>query len=84
MVNRATMFPFGPGVDLRTCSAEDLVVLKLFASPPLDIHDAEAIVARQKNKLDWTYIEEQLRPLAEIKEQPEILRTLDRLRNYPT
>ena len=33
-----------------------------------------------KNQLDWDYIEEQLRPLAEVKNQPEILQTLGRLR----
>jgi hypothetical protein len=37
MVQRATPFSFGPGLDIRTCSAEDLIVLKLFASRPLDI-----------------------------------------------
>jgi hypothetical protein len=41
MVSRATLFPFGPGLDVRTCSAEDLVVLKLFASRPLDLRAAE-------------------------------------------
>ncbi len=34
MVSRATIYSFGPGLDLRTCSAEDLIVLKLFASCP--------------------------------------------------
>ncbi len=42
LVSRATIFDFGPGLDIRTCSAEDLLVLKLFASRPLDISDAEA------------------------------------------
>ena len=40
-VSRATLFWFGSGLDIRTCSAEDLIVLKLFASRPLDIRDAE-------------------------------------------
>jgi hypothetical protein len=37
---------------LRTCSAEDLIVLKLFASRPLDIRDAEGLIIRHKN---WQY-----------------------------
>jgi hypothetical protein len=41
VVSRATPFSYGPALDVRTCSAEDLVVLKLFASRPLDIRDAE-------------------------------------------
>jgi hypothetical protein len=80
LVNRATLFSAAPGVAMRTCSAEDLIVLKLFASRPLDVHDAESVAIRQKDRLDWDYIEEQLRPLAEVKDQPEILRELDRLR----
>jgi hypothetical protein len=46
----------------------------------LDIHDAESVAIRQKTRLDWDYIAEQLRPLAEVKDQPEILQELVRLR----
>jgi hypothetical protein len=80
LVGRATTFSFGPGLDIRTCSAEDLLVLKLFAARPLDIRDAEGVVIRHKDQLDWSYIDEQLRPLVELKEEPEILDTLARLR----
>jgi hypothetical protein len=69
---------FVPGLDIRTCSAEDLIVLKLFASRPLDIRDAEGVGVRQKGRLDWQYIEAELRPLAEIKGDPAILSTLAR------
>jgi Nucleotidyltransferase of unknown function (DUF6036) len=79
VVVRATPFNFGPALDIRTCSAEDLVVLKLFASRPLDIHDAESVAVRQ-TQLDWNYIDEQLQPLAEAKEVPEILDVFARLR----
>jgi Nucleotidyl transferase AbiEii toxin, Type IV TA system len=79
IVGRASVFSFGPGLEIRTCSAEDLLVLKLFASRPLDIRDAEGIAIRNKD-LDWRYIEEQLTPLAEIKEEPQIFQTLERLR----
>jgi len=37
-------------------------------------------VIRQRGKLHWDYVEEQLRPLVELKEEPEILQTLARLR----
>jgi hypothetical protein len=81
VVSRATPFSFGPGLEIRTCSAEDLVVLKLFASRPLDIRDAEGVVIRHKNQLDWTYIEDHLRPLAEVKGEPGALDALARLRS---
>ena len=80
MISRATTFLVGDGFELRTCSAEDLVVLKVFASRPLDLRDAESVIIRHKERLDWHYIEEQLTGLAALKEDPEILRTLNRLR----
>jgi hypothetical protein len=80
VVQRATPFEFAPGLALRTCSAEDLMVMKLFASRAIDIRDAEGIAVRHDKALDWRYIEEQLTPLAEAKEDPEILRQLDRIR----
>jgi hypothetical protein len=80
VVRNASLFKFGSGPSLRTCSAEDLIVLKLFASRPIDIRDAESVVLRNGKHLEWAYIEEQLRPLVELKEEPEILQTLARLR----
>jgi hypothetical protein len=80
VVERATPFEFAPGLDLRTCSAEDLIVMKLFASRAIDIRDAEGVAVRHDKTLDWRYIEEQLTPLAEAKEEPEILRQLSRIR----
>ena len=69
-----------PGVSLRTCSAEDLIVMKLFASRAIDIRDAEGVAVRNDNTLDWSYIEEKLTPLAEAKEEPDTLRQLARIR----
>ena len=80
VVQRATPFEFAPGLELRTCSAEDLMVMKLFASRAIDIRDAEGIAVRHDQTLDWRYIEEQLTPLAEAKEEPAILRELERVR----
>jgi predicted nucleotidyltransferase len=62
---------------LRTCSAEDLIVLKAFAGRGQDWVDVERIVVRQTGKLDWDYIRDQLRPLAALKEAPEILDQLE-------
>jgi len=80
VVERATPFEFAPGLELRTCSAEDLMVMKLFASRAIDIRDAEGIAVRHDMTLDWRYIEEQLTPLAEAKEEPDILRQFARIR----
>lgn len=80
VVNRSTLFTYPPDVPLRTCSAEDLIVLKGFADRPKDWVDIEGIIIRQADHLDWPYVREQLAPLAELKESPEILRRLNQLR----
>jgi hypothetical protein len=80
LIQRATPFEFAPALTLRTCSAEDLMVLKLFAARAIDLRDAEGIAVRHDTALDWRYIEEQLTPLAEAKEEPDILQELARIR----
>lgn len=79
-MERASTFDLGPGLQIRTCSAEDLIVLKLFASRPLDIRDAESVAIRNRSTLDWQYIEQQLEPLAEVKADSEMLAQIARLR----
>jgi hypothetical protein len=79
-VERSSEFEFEPGCLLRTCSAEDLLVQKLFAFRPRDVLDAEGIATRMRGHLDWEYVERHLRPLAELKEDPAIMARLDRLR----
>lgn len=53
---------FLPGIKLKTCSAEDLVVHKAFASRTKDWLDIEGIILRQ-SALDWSYIADKLKPL---------------------
>ncbi|MGI8470451.1 MAG: nucleotidyl transferase AbiEii/AbiGii toxin family protein [Pyrinomonadaceae bacterium] len=78
-VNRATKFQFLKDISLTTCSAEDLIVFKAFAARSQDWADIENILSVQ-TKLDWNYINEQLAPLVELKEAPEILTKLKNLR----
>lgn len=80
IVQRATAFEFSAGVSLRTCSAEDLMVLKLFAARAIDIRDAEGVAVRHARSLDWRYIEAKLIPLAEAKGDPLILGSFQRIR----
>jgi hypothetical protein len=80
VVARSTAFMFPGDARLRTCSAEDLIVLKSFASRPKDWLDVEGVLIRQAGRLDWPYIWSQLKPLAELKEAPEILVELDKRR----
>jgi hypothetical protein len=69
-----------PGARLRICSAEDLIVMKAFADRPQDRLDLRGILVRQgTTNLDWKHIWEQLTPLVEIKECPDILNHLKML-----
>ena len=77
LIQRSSYFEYPPAVSLRTCSAEDLIVLKAFAGRAQDWADIERVIVRQTGNLDWDYIREQLRPLAELKDAPEILDQLE-------
>lgn len=72
---------WGPqgGVQIRTCSAEDLIILKAFASRDQDWIDVKNVLIRQAEKLDRGLIREELAPLANLKEEPEILERLEAL-----
>jgi hypothetical protein len=54
--------------------------MKVFAGRPHDWSDVERILIRQKGQIDWTHIRREFKPLAELKEAPEILDHLERLR----
>ena len=79
MVNRAAPQKYLPKISLRICSAEDLIVLKAFAARSKDWNDIQTVLIKQR-KLDWKYINEQLAPLVELKEEPEILAKLEKLK----
>jgi hypothetical protein len=80
VMERATAFEYYPGMVLRTCAAEDLVVMKAFAGRELDWGDVKGIVARQGASLNWRTIIGELRPLCELKGEPAILDRLEQLR----
>lgn len=77
VIQRSSYFDYTPTISLRTCSAEDLIVLKAFAGRGQDWADIERIIVRQTGKLDWDYIREQLSPLAALKDAPEIVDQLE-------
>lgn len=70
-VTRASDFPVAEGKAFRTCSAEDLVILKAFAGRDRDWVDVERIAVRQQGRLDEALIFRELEPLLALKEAPE-------------
>jgi hypothetical protein len=77
LVERSSDFDFG-GFTAPTCSAEDLVVMKVFAGRTQDWADVEGIIDAQASSLDVGLIFEELTPLLELKEESE---SLGRLRH---
>ena len=78
-IRRSSYFEFIKGVRLRTCSAEDLIVHKAFANRLKDWADVENVISVQE-VLDWDYIYENLAPLVELLNNPEILTDLEKIR----
>lgn len=80
VMQRASEFEFVAGCRLRTCSAEDFVVMKAFANRERDWLDVESVLIRQGQQLNWQLVMAELGPLAELKDSPEIADRLKRLR----
>lgn len=78
VIERASDWVVGEGRSLRTCSAEDLLVMKAFAARDKDWADVTSILERQGARLDLRLVREELRPLVEAKEEPDILAQLER------
>ena len=71
VVARSSPFLVAPGLQLLTCGAEDLVVLKAFAGRTRDWLDIEGIVSRQGQALDGDLVWRELLPLLALKEDSE-------------
>lgn len=76
-IDAASTWEVLPGVMLRTCSAEHLVVYKLVAARTRDLGDVEGIVRRQGRRLDIECIRRWGREFAELKEDPDLLRPFE-------
>jgi len=80
-VAASSPFEFAEGISLRTCRAEDLIVMKAFADRDRDWADVKGIVTRQKGWINWNYILQQLEPLCIAKENPGIMKKLRSMKN---
>jgi hypothetical protein len=78
-IDRATLYEIVSGYPLLTCAAEDLIVHKAFASRPQDWLDIESVLMRQQGMLDLEIVWDELVPLANLKEDPQIITHLREL-----
>ena len=82
MIERARKIDLLPHRSLRLCSAEDLVIMKLFAGRDTDMRDARSVLARQgKDRLDWAYLEAHLAEFDSVKEGAGLVEELRRMRD---
>ena len=79
VVDRSSDFQVAPDTTIRTCSAEDLIVLKAFADRPQDWIDIEGVIVRQRDGLHREQVLQELRALLDLKEDLDPERTLRRL-----
>lgn len=79
-IERSSLGQFGPDLWLRTCSADDLVVMKALAGRDQDWMDVKSVLVRQGERLNWRQIREELQPLCELAEKPGVMEHLQHLR----
>ena len=79
-IERAVEVDVG-GESVPFASAEDLILLKLFAGRARDLEDARSIVARQGAGLDWRYLEHWAMAFAAIPGREELPERLQALRD---
>jgi Nucleotidyl transferase AbiEii toxin, Type IV TA system len=78
-IARATPWKVNDATSLTTCSAEDLVIHKVFASRDRDWGDVESVLARQHSRLDLAHIRKELPRLLELKDDFQSLDKLERM-----
>lgn len=78
IIERAVRRDLG-GFSAWVCSAEDLIIQKIYSGRGKDWLDVEALLVEQHGKLDEAYIEDWLMQFAEALEKPEIVAEYRRL-----
>lgn len=79
-IGRARTVEIQPGLPLRICSAEDLIVYKMVSLRLRDRVDVEGIIRRQGDQLDDTYVEDWLRQFEQALDDSTLISEYRRLR----
>ncbi|MDZ4730218.1 MAG: nucleotidyl transferase AbiEii/AbiGii toxin family protein [Xanthomonadales bacterium] len=77
VIERSSLWAMDEAHSLRTCSAEDLVIMKVFAARDKDWADVTSILERQGGNLDLDLIREELKPLLAAKEADHLGQQLE-------
>lgn len=79
-IGRARVVELQPGLPLRICSAEDLIVYKMVSLRTQDRVDVEGIIRRQGDRLDDGYVEGWLRQFEQALDDSTLVAEYRRLR----
>ena len=63
---------------VRFCTAEDLILYKIFSERDQDLRDVQAILRRRGPELDRTYLDPCVQELAEALERPDVWSNYER------
>lgn len=58
---------------IKFCTAEDLILLKIFSERSKDLEDVRSIVQFQKDNLDFVYLEPRIQELSDLLDRPDIM-----------
>lgn len=72
-VENASKFAFLEGIHLNTVGPTELTIMKAFAARDRDWEDVKGIFIRSGTEIDFEYVLSELKILASLKEEPEIL-----------
>lgn len=71
-IRRARVVGLG-GAEVRVCSPEDLILMKIISERQRDLDDARGVTLVRYADLDLAYLEPRIHELAELLEKPAIL-----------
>lgn len=71
-IRRARPIAIG-GYEVRFCTPEDLILLKIVSDREQDLADIRGVVRLQGERLDLEYLEIRIEELADLLERPQIL-----------
>lgn len=83
-ISRAREVELQPGLAVRLCSPEDLIVYKIVSLRTQDRLDVEGIIRRQNNRLDDRYVEDWLRQFEQALDDSTLIGEYQRLRKQVT
>lgn len=83
-IGRARVMELKPGLAVRLCSPEDLIVYKMVSLRTKDRADVEGIIKRQGNRLDDRYVENWLHQFEQALDDSTLVAEYRRLRRQLT